>query len=424
MFLVLTFGPRLLAQDGSDKEVTNVDKLYIDFTQRELTAFTMLDIDEDEIVRPGSLRELAVQVGNFGFNTGQIAPFAIEVNPYKLFAKETKELPEPKCTVHNYSDWPKGFTIGLASVLGDADARVAGSLNYLIKEEYNPMKDDEIRSGLLLSLKGMESVLTAIKNQFIVEIKAWKGLYIKKLEDSSVDSEISEFVDEIEIDSPLDIDTLTAKFNKILGDSESKGDFLKGLEPLYVLHLKYNQLYTKVKKDKNEGLASYINNLLAKIRDQQWNAGSLLVSTGMLWYSPSATWGGLKTNSFQIIASGALPTIHGHCANHKLRGQLIAQVKYSQFADSSKFSLAARHLYGTHANRFALEAQYKWADLADAPFNIFRFTAGLELKITDNTWFEMAYGANHTEATGWSAIGQGTFKFGIGDKPIYSSEND
>ena len=77
---------------------SSIDDFYCDYSVPDLSALSMLGIESDEIVRPGSVKEFAAGISKFINTDGTIKPaYAIEWSFLRTLTK------------HRVSNWDKRF---------------------------------------------------------------------------------------------------------------------------------------------------------------------------------------------------------------------------------------------------------------------------------------------------------------------------
>ena len=290
-YSLILFGLFVSAQDGDEKEENQLDNYYIDFAVPDLAANTLLGIDNDQIVRPGNLKEFAVALSSLSGTDGALNPsIAIEYAPLISLNKSSQ---------NNY--WEKGFrwtnlALSFASQVDDSLGNRAGLGFKWVPFDYSdPIGDDAFKAkiGDFLREKNdqtdsefrqafQDSILSVISDTLnvaekvtvssLLEIsnKSYRDKLIERHQKGDIGSLSKHLKDSLR--------TLTF-YDKL---TENQKDRLDGSAE------KFAQ-YT-LDKESFEGLIEKkIAELKKEYKEQNWNAFVIQLSGGFVWNSDSAT---------------------------------------------------------------------------------------------------------------------------------------
>jgi|GEM_PF-5434150 len=140
---------------------------------------------------------------------------------------------------------------------------------------------------------------------------------------------------------------------------------------------------------------------------RNWNVPLLQVGAGQAWRSADKSWDGLTRQSIHGFVYGSIrpPESWEKLSQHT---QLIGNLQYVyQDSDTLKQQLGygLRLLAGNERLRFSAEGSWKHQRYravegkTQDPNIIRRYTVGLEVRVADNLWLEMAVGRTNAAAT-------------------------
>ena len=79
--------------NAQNRDGISIDDYYVDFSVPDITAFSILDVNPNDVVRPGNVKEFAAGVVNYVSENGNLKPgLAIELAPYRLLARSKKRV--------------------------------------------------------------------------------------------------------------------------------------------------------------------------------------------------------------------------------------------------------------------------------------------------------------------------------------------
>ena len=392
------------------KDSLTIDDYYIDFAVPDLSSLGMLGVENDEIVRPGNLKEFAAALSNFLDTDGSVRPaLAMEWSFMRTFTKKNpvkwNKSFQPRnlaLSVATTQQDSLGLRLGIglkwvpidrSDPLGDKDFYRKISVlvrSYFANEHYKKLNDFNSRA---LGVLGMTDRNTMGEDDLRLLAAIISVLF------ASNDS-IDAYRDQVEKGVIKDIDsTLNARLIEAV-DSE---DLTLDPDTRELLVSYYVEIILDNYSDTYKSFGDYINAILLKQKEtykkDNWNAFAWEVSAGWVGHSQTTTYDDFNTEKFAFFTGVSLPTINGP----NLKGQLIGQVKLdldlsNDSLDYNRFSIGAKHLLGNSDNRFSTEILYSNAETTFVetdqmlPVRYLRYTVGAELKLTDGSWLELAFG--------------------------------
>ncbi|CAN5314320.1 hypothetical protein BH10BAC1_BH10BAC1_14950 [soil metagenome] len=403
-FLCLFFlSSSLLAQ----KDTAVLDDYYIDFTPPDLSAFQLLGTSQNEVARPSSLKELTTGIMAFN-NKGEIAPgVALEWSPgYTISGRQP-----------NISDYRTNYLLYAIQITG-ATASDSTGTNAAFGLKWTPVNKTDIindklfgkqimialnkRLGKLLSQSdSLQDELTqyiAKKLNIKREIDPEKYLLVMNLFPSGINSESQEINKQF-VKSALD--SMNIKF-----PDKDLDYFVKF----------YNQIILGNRTDSEE-LAATLKSIKEKWLQDHWNSSVFLLSAGLKMNSTDSRWDGLKSQKIVGCINYAYPL--GKVA------QNIWQIKNNYYVsgdtiNKNEFYVGTRLLIGNQSTRFSIEGSYNnyTSKISSRNDERLKVTVGLEFKLSDGLWFEIAGGIDQSVKTGSKpvSIGSGNFKYALQKK--------
>ncbi len=78
-----------IAVSAQNRDDISIDDYYVDYSVPDITAFSILGVNTNDVVRPGNVKEFAAGVVNYISENGNLKPgLAIELAPYRLLANK------------------------------------------------------------------------------------------------------------------------------------------------------------------------------------------------------------------------------------------------------------------------------------------------------------------------------------------------
>lgn len=407
IFILLIFHTTISAQSDS----TTIDDYYVDFNVPDLSAFSMLGIENDEIVRPGNLKEFAAGISNFVDTDGSLKPaLGLEWTFMKSFTK------------NNPGQWnkrfqPRNLALSFATTQQDSlGLRLGIGFKWVPIDKGDPMGDNNFYKSIsILSTGYFETDFYKKKKEF--NEKMYKNLGFNRQSMSSDQDKVYEAIftelntngealkdyckkiNEGEIEN-LD-SVLISKISTLIENSNLFAQYENKITELVNL---YNGLILQQCSGSNITYSEFISEIIKerkeKYKKDHWNAFAIEISGGWVGHSITANYEDLRQEKLSFFTGFSQPTFN---KGKKIKGQLIGQFKYNinlsnDSIDFNEFSIGLRHLIGNSDNRLSAEVYYS---NAERNFNLIQMTEtvsylqysiGTELKITEGSWLEFAFG--------------------------------
>ncbi len=387
------------AQNDTDY---TLDSMYIDFSVPDLSAFSFLDIESDEIVRPGNMKKLAYGISNYLDSDGTLRPgFALEYSPLNFSKK------------HNQSWWERSFRyeqFALTSGTVQDDSlglRFALGFKWVPYDKSDPFGDNGFYKHIIDKVVALEKDSKA---------QTLQDAYISFLNNVTSDLEITlniinktfDFLNEdtikkhekevkyLQINAPIEFfsNRLIKALDEINIYNEEHNDaiyhYSKAYVTLLIDHVDFNE---KVKK--------IVVNEKKRYKEKNWNASSFLIAGGIVGNSTTCKYNDLKFEKLGTIFSYA-QKIPSKKENSKIKSQALFQFKLEHDVSDVtlydlKWSVGSRTLIGNANNRLSIDIFYSASRLDEEmedydQIRYLRYTIGTELKLDEGTWLELAFG--------------------------------
>lgn len=400
IFLLLSFS--IVAQ----QDTAALDDYYIDFTPPDLSAFQLLGTSQNEVARPSSLKELTTGIMAFN-NKGVIAPgVALEWSPgYTISGRQP-----------NISDYRKNYLLYAIQITG-ATASDSTGTNAALGLKWTPVNkadiiNDKLFGKQIISLlsKGTGSLLAQI-DSLQTELGSYmvNNLKILTTSDPRYLTIMNQFPSEIDSNSP-EINKQTVKAALTSSNIQFPDKELD-----YFVNF-YNQIIVAHKSNLVD-LTKALKATKEKWLQEHWNSSVFLLSAGLKMNSPDSRWDGLKSQKIVGCINYAYPL--GKVA------QNIWQVKNNYYVsgdtiNKNEFYVGTRLLIGNQSTRFSIEGSYNnyTSKISSRNDEKLKVTVGLEFKLSDGLWFEIAGGIDQSVKTGSkpTSIGSGNFKYALQKK--------
>jgi hypothetical protein len=404
--MLLILSRLVVGQDNIDTTYS-INDLYIDYSVTDFSAFNMLGISEEKIIRPGNLKQFSAGLANFLSSGNNIqSGFATEYAPKNFKKKRDEEWWNKRIRWDNFS-----FTLATASD-DSLGTMLSGGVKWVPINNSESFGDSEFYNEVLLTAK---SIFNDAKKELSNDNDSLHHFILKKIDDdlnklkSVLDSSFEfvmneEFHDNSKKISKGEIHVPIQKFsnrffealsvyNVTLTDSDSA--------KIIYFSTKYVNWHFKSKSNEEKVKAKIIK-LKEEYKNANWYKGAIMFSGGIVGNSLEGTYESLKYRNFSLIVTGSMgiPLKKYDKLNAqillqgKFDGALIDTVEYT-----NKFSFGSRFIIGNSDNRISIECLYSSTQLSEvhqtSEYNQIRYlkyALGVELKISDGTWLELAIG--------------------------------
>lgn len=398
----------LLSQEATD--TLTIDDYYVDYSIPDLTALGLLSIQNDEIVRPGNMKEFALALSNFVDTDGSLKPaLALEWSFMRTLSKGQMNW--------NRAFQPRNLAISLATTNQDSlGTRIGLGLKWVPFDKSEPIADPAFMNLMAQlgqayfqtdAVTNEEQYMDAFLNLFNwdnqnmstterqVFILLWETLSYQTLEDNC---------------KRMKNGTLLMTDTTFIAEIQSKLieaglENVVSQEKLIEAVSLYKDNLLNYCANGSQSFETYISAIIEREKERykkaHWNAFALEVSAGWVSHSSTSNYEDLRRERFSVFSGVSLPLMSRH--DGKYKGQLIGQLKYDMNSSSDTlnlngFSAGLRALIGTSDNRlsfdlFYADQQAEMLTLMDTRTTTYlRYTIGTELKLTDGSWLEIAFG--------------------------------
>jgi hypothetical protein len=407
IFLVIVSITSLWAQ-------ASIDDYYVDFAVPDITAFSILDINTSNVVRPGNVKEFAAGIQNYIDEKGNLKPgLALEFAPFRMLAKEKKDA----SLWRSLSSF-KNLQISLGTAQGDSTNFLgAWGINWTPIDFTDPVESKTLQNYFSDFLaqsfqNSSDSIITQM-------VQKHRQQVIKFLLPRTTQSQRDHFMlffggngrervsryDSLDIGTYILImkDTISKELNVegITLDSAQVISLSKLIEKDAVLAFReYHQ-----EKNFIEDFEKEVKTQKKIFEEQNWNRLVVQIKTGAKYSSEDGAISDLSIVNWRIFGgiAGRVPGFsRGPLSSGKFarNSQVVYQLNYANYkSDVSpltwEFSTGLRLLYGKSNKRFSGEVLYSQASVkgeTQSTNEYIRYTIGGEMKVSEGLWLELAIG--------------------------------
>lgn len=408
------------------KDTLKVDDFYVDFAVPDLAAYTLLGIDNDQVSRPGNLKELAIGLSSLTGTNGKFNPsIGIEYSPFITLNKNLKTE-----TNNDKSYWDRRFRpTNLALTFGtqiddSLGNRAALGFKWVPVDFSEPLGDKEFYKAvqaLLSDEKGRREIIyTNAFNNKVLDLLSDTTILLKGKNPPEKKRFTKEEIESLQ--RHLEITKTEYRTKLLMLDSSGTIGSIKAMlkdsvrkEPAYALIKdSVKQVFEEYIEEfvdfiyfgrfRQEPLGDKIRKLKEEFKKTHWNALVVQFSAGWVWNSDSATFDDLSKEKYVAFIGVSTPLWFKSRTWAARHTQAIAQIQYTNdksklTAFASKFSAGGRILIGNSDNRLSLEGMYsditydaKKTDGSEIRETSFRWAIGGEFKLSQGSWLEIALG--------------------------------
>lgn len=441
IFLLLT--TIVIAQE--EKDSLSINDLYIDYSVPDFSAFNMLGVDADKVEKPGNLKQFSAGLVNFlGSDNTIQSGLATELSPRNFNKKRDESWWYRK---FRYDNW----ALSLATANDDSiGTLVSGAIKWVPIDNTEAFADQEFYDEIVLAVSSITHIEfeklrkdgNEFENYLILKLKDVSSdenqLYInldkiltnsiafeknklfyanqKKVVSGAISNPIRYFADTVSNSlTAVGVGQLTPQDSLVIINFSSK----------------YVSWLTK-SKNSDETVSKKIKEIKDKYKKKNWYKSSMMISAGLVGNSEENKYQELSYRNFSAIVSGSIGFELKKF--QKTNAQLILQVKtdgamQSKVEYTNRYSFGGRLLIGNSDNRLSIEGLYSATQLSDDfitpdfdQIKYFRWSAGVELKVTDGTWLELAIGGQRMFEgdDGTAILPNFVFKHAIQSKKRYN----
>jgi hypothetical protein len=404
----------LLAQSvrAQDHDVITIDDYYVDYAVPDITAFSILNVNTNEVVRPGNVKEFAAGVVNYISENGNLKPgLAIELAPYRLLAKSKKLAPSWRTNKSL-----KNLQISFATAQGDSTNLLAAwGLNWTPIDKTDPVEDKGLQNffaDYLSALGEGESTksLTEQRQHHLEDVLDFFGfltpdqkLVVLEFFSDSYDARIARYGQDSTSYVKAMSDTVDARLKSLTIETDST----RHMQLLTLIsesaHLTFSE--ARAEEEFTKRFAETVKKQKQIFLEENWNRLVVQLKAGAKYTSQEGTVDDFGILNYRVFAglAGRVPGFgKGQAAksNFAKNSQVVGQATYSSYRNEIsdvnwEFSIGARLLYGKSDKRFSGEFQYNKASRNNEThetLEYIRYTVGGEIKVSQGLWFELAVG--------------------------------
>jgi hypothetical protein len=349
-----------------------------------LAAFTLLGTNSNAVTRPANLKELSVAFLNSATANGKIAPgLAVEWAPFHTLGSNS--LAEYRQTT-----FLRRIQLSFATAQDSAGSNIAFGIRCVPLDYSDPLNDEELNREVNNSLAYFDlSTLSAEKRK----------KYLDQVSDLfvGVERDPVKIYNLINIFDPVRLDTINITVDslvkEIIAQRKTQSDVqLTSVELQRIKTMAGIGLSFRRGTDVAEDVNRLIENAQRSFTKRKWNAAVIQLSAGTILNSSTSSWSTLRSSRFSAFAGGSFP----FCSF----GQFITQLQYTAWYgndsnEKTSYSIGARLVAGTSGLHGTLEALFASTKrtVPRPDDRTLRYTLGLELKMAEGIWLELAMGA-------------------------------
>lgn len=391
-----------LARADVKKEVAdakaNPDSYQLDLTPPDLSAFALLDVNPNQVTRPGTVRELSAALLNGVKPDGTIVPgVAIEWSPVTSAATSLAD--------YRKTLYLRRLTLSAASVSEGAATRSAVGLRWVIKDDSDPLADATLEAEIADSLADIDPApATQQEGKAIIDI-------IKS--NPRLSAHLPKLVDLFDLNHPAPASLCADEFAKRTAPdpalpaplpvpTDADRTLVCELVDRWAAFRAGQAAENEVAKER---VSRQIDAAKQRARDKHWNDLVVQLGAGVVGLADDGRWESLEFERFQTSLNLALGLGSW--------GQFIARVDYSRVEageGTTGLGAGARVLIGTAYARGGVEGYTR------TPGNdseTYQFAGTGELRLGGNVWLELQVGAESEPGGDHpSMVTRGNIKYG------------
>lgn len=394
-----------------------IDDYYVDFAVPDITAFSILDINSNDVVRPGNIKELAVGIQNYIDAEGNLKPgLAIEIAPYRLMAKALKVR-----SAWEQNKSLKNLQISIGTAQGDSSNLLAAwGINWTPVDRTDPVASRALQNFFANYLANRDSIANQISfagqrnkhlqdvNQFLNSLSTSAGALSPVAKVSILQYFSGGYRNRLirydSTDNQLYAialkDSVLQKMGKLTITLNNTQD--QTLSTLIAQNAKLTFTEQKEEKEFEKSFSEALKREKKIFVEENWNRLVIQFKTGSKYNSAENSVKDLALLNWRVFAgvAGRVPGLRNSNTPFAKRSQVIYQVSYINYKDKSmplnwEFSTGGRLLLGKADKRLSAEFLYSQASLRGETIEkseYIRYTIGGEMKIDEGLWLELAIG--------------------------------
>jgi hypothetical protein len=375
----------------SQTSADSIAAMYIDFSPPDLAAFTLLGVNSNAVTRPGNLKELSAAFLNTASINGKITPgIAVEWSPFQTLGSSS--LAE-----YREATFLRNVQMSFATAQDSSATNVAFGIRWVPIDFSDPLNDPELNQEVNSGLAYFDfSSFAATKRKAYQD--QVRNFFIRLEPNGAKAFNMIRELDPVRLDSVrISVDSLVEEIvatRKAQGGAQFSATELQNIRALAALGLAFRGT-ADVAGDVNRLIEDARN----RFKDRTWNATVVQLSVGTIWNSPTSSWNALRSDRLSAFGGGSFRL--------GSFGEWIAQIQYtSWYGDTANekwsYSVGTRFLAGSSDLHGTVEALYASTKRINPQPDdqTLRYTLGIETKLSEGLWLEIAMGALTPQGSG------------------------
>lgn len=422
LIIALISSGSFFSQEDSNSDSSDIDDFYMDFSISKVTAFSLLNVEPSNILKPGTIKEFAMGVGSYVDLNGNFKPgLAMEWAPFMTFNN------------NNADSWNKQFLwrnlLISGATSGDSlGGKAALAFRWSPLDRTNPLQNDMAHkhiNNLVEKYRKNEygdqadlalgNFTNAYYNVFDEEIEKKYGNRLQIFDSSIRDSLLKKWKVEHGSHMQCELAEMYLLELKLLLPSSMYQTDLNSLTELsekaavLILAELDDQLYI------SDAFSNELIKFKTEFKNTHWNKMALEVGGGQIFYSQNAKLLELAANYNTFYLSFATPLMWDKKKNNKCfsynkfgeilrdNSQVIFQLRMQNYyapdsTQNNSLFAGTRLLYGKSDWHISLECGY----MSQANFvtgldqSYLQYALGWDYRISEGNWIEFALGGTRT----------------------------
>lgn len=413
----------VLAQDTNKKDESNIDDYYIDFAVPDLPALGSLGFGTNAVTTPRTVKELTASLLTLSDgNNGTTPAIGIAWSPGQTIRARSVDAQR--------RNWLRRILLSFGTATSDNDSRVGLGIRYVALDHADPLRTYGTTADQDRFATELEKIYDVVRRRnrealaFTSRVSPLISPLAEKICEVGGKSKCRPLSIEATLTVPWEVRNPPAvptaigqmtRFERTLravaqewAPNTSEGGTPTGLRlvspdlqsHLEVLSKSYIAVALRQPRVPSDAIAA----LQKQWEEKHWNAAVMSIDAGYIMKSRDSSWGRLRGEKVGGVLAAAFPM--------GSRGQVIIQLLGSiavsdSLSEESRVSLGSRLLFGNNATRLSFEALVARTRDQDPMMTgrTIRFTSGVEFRLTDGLWFEVAAGGEQLPANADNGMG-------------------
>lgn len=401
----------------SDTSVSSIDNYYIDFSIPKVTAFSLLNIEPSNILKPGTVKELVLGLGGYFDSKGNYkSGLAMEWAPLMTFNKA-------KTNWEDMFQW-KNLLFSMATNEDSLGGNLSMAFRWSPIDLTNPLQNQKGKSEI-------NSIISKYRTKNSDQLDTSFTLFNK-------------FYNDWVLHFPTNLDTLNSMGTKInITYTSTRDKIIDSLKLMEYktctacISIKYKQLFTNEIKSKlpnlvlNADTLLLLSNLAANLviayiedgievskrytneiikfksdfKKENWNKMAFEIGGGQILSSSNSNLRDLSANYNTFYLSFAMPLSRKLNPENKFENfwrnnsQIMFQLKNQMYytpdsTQNNSLFIGTRFLAGKYNWNFSVECSYNYQTSAVTNLNqsYLQYALGGEYQVGEGNWIALALG--------------------------------